>query len=437
MSRLSFIPFLFLCLTSLKGISQNEITITGKVLNNDFEPVSNCKITETHSATTVKTDKTGAFTFPVKFLSEAQLHIEINHFGFSPLSKNFTVVPNEISPEIMVLELVLEPLEIGEVTVFSGPQTIFKSDKLNVSDFEFTGNAILLLTYEKRPGHHQRLLLTDYNGKILSAKSVPDNVNELQRDYNDNIHVKGPDYLSFLVINNDLIYLLNEDPIQFENYIKPLVAKSSSQLYISNYSWHYPAFSYYAFNVNDSTVKTLRYIEDKFLLDLYRAEYKYVDTRTKLEAARMEYKTGVDKEIWAAVWNGFPNSLYYKPVYAPMFARNDTVMIFDHYVNKAYYFNSSNDIIDSVNISYHASKEHPGWKKKIIQDDVTGQIYSLYENNGWYTLATLGKNGQLVRSTKLEYKYPEKIRVHDGNVFFNYRPFESTQNKYLYKQQLN
>ena len=65
-------------------------------------------------------------------------------------------------------------------------------------------------------------------------------------------------------------------------------------------------------------------------MDLYRAEYKYVDGQEKLWAVRKEMATGIDKEIWIGA-KYFTCSVYYKVPYAPLFVKEDTVLVFDHF----------------------------------------------------------------------------------------------------------
>jgi hypothetical protein len=46
------------------------------------------------------------------------------------------------------------------------------------------------------------------------------------------------------------------------------------------------------------------------------------------------------------------------------------------------------------------------------------------------------KTGEISEKVKLHYKYVEKIRVHNNKVFYIYRPFESIQKRFLYKEKL-
>jgi hypothetical protein len=177
-------------------------------------------------------------------------------------------------------------------------------------------------------------------------------------------------------------------------------------------------------------------IEDELMMELYRAEYKWADVRTKLWAKNRELQTGVDAEIWVGA-NYFTQSIYYKELYAPLFHRNDSLFVFDYYKDKLYTFDVNGNPIDSVAIYHHYNKRRTGWRSKLIQDKITGQIYALYDRAGYTYLGLIDtKSGEITEQVKLEYRYVEKVAVHDNMVYYVYRPFESIQKKYLYREGL-
>ena len=61
---------------------------------------------------------------------------------------------------------------------------------------------------------------------------------------------------------------------------------------------------------------------DDFMMELYRAQYKYVSGRDKLWAFRKEQETGIDKEIWIGA-SVFTKDILFRPIYAALFVFND------------------------------------------------------------------------------------------------------------------
>lgn len=434
MSRFYF-PYIFLLLVlSQKGYTQNRVVVCGQILEEGGTPVTGCTVKLKNTTAKAVSDKKGFFVFDGTFKKSETIRITVSDIRYQVIQKDVVINPNNSSKDTLRLTFTLDPLELVEVNIHAGPQKVYASDQLNVWDFEFVGDRLLLLTYEKRPGNNMRLVLASDDSKELATYLVNDDVTKLERDYQGKIRLIGETAVFEVNVFDDKIYLLKANKDEYEKYLKPLVAQLGEQIYFSNYVWTYPGFSYFAYQTTDSSYQTLRYVEDKFMMDLYRAEYKYVDTRTKLEAYRMQLRTGIDKEIWAAAWNDFPHSLYYKPIYVPMFVRNDSVMIFDHYSNHLFYYDETNHLLDSVEINYHLGKEGGRWQKQMMMDEVTKKIYNLFEKNGTYILVELDNKARPVRSVALQHKYPGKIKVNNGFIYYNYRPFESLQNKYLYRQ---
>lgn len=437
MKRLLLIILAGLFLHMNQAWSQSEIILCGRLIDADSVPVKSCKIGVKNTSIATLSNNKGSFVFNSKFKSSDKITLVVNDMNYESFEKPVDFSLYNPKDDTVQVILMLSTREIETFDVYGKPKVVFSSDKVNVSDWQFVDDRLLLLTYEKRPGDQVKLILTDESQEILSSYLVQDDAQKIEKDYEGRFHLICETKSYAITLYQKQIYLLPENMEEYDKFIKPVEARTDEQVYFSNYSWHYPAFNYYAYSEADSSYKSLRYIEDKFLLDLYRAEYKYVDTRLKLEAYRMQLRTGIDKEIWAAVWNGFPNSLYYKPLYAPMFLRNDSVMVFDHYANKLFVFDAFNEPLDSININYHLGKEGDNWKKQLLMDNVTKKIYSVYAKKGNYYLTELNSKGQSLKSTELKYKYPEKIKVNNGYVYYNYRPFESQQNKFLYRQLLN
>ncbi|HYG52819.1 MAG TPA: hypothetical protein VD905_18070, partial [Flavobacteriales bacterium] len=293
-------------------------------------PVNNATLFIKGTSFKFVTGKNGKVFFYSDIIKSRNFKLGITDVRYAPFEKAYELVPNNATNDSLLINIALEPPTLISTDIYAKPEIVYQSKKLNVFDFEFVDDKLLLLTYERRPGNNMRLVLAGEKEDELSSHLVNNDAQKIERDYEGRLHLVCSESVYQITVYETQIYVLKEDKEEYESILKPLVNKTDEHIYFSNYAWHYPAFSYFAYNTADSTYKTLRYIEDKFMLEMYRAEYKYVDTRMKLEAYRMQERTGIDKEIWAAVWNGFPNSLYYKPVYAPMFVRNDSVIVFDH-----------------------------------------------------------------------------------------------------------
>ncbi len=316
------------------------------------------------------------------------------------------------------------------------PRPVFKSERVSVDDFEFMPDGrMILLTYARTKKKGTELCLYD-GEKILGEIGLKEPGNELIRDFRGNPHVVTNSSVYGLTAEDGKVYVGELQKDYYFSYIAPIVDTTISKYFFSNFDPNYPAFGYYTFGAEDSVYRKIVNIEDDLMMELYRSEYKWVDIRTKLWAKEMENETGIDAEIWVGA-NYFTQSIYYKELYAPLFERNDSIFVFDHYKNLLFSFDQEGNKRDSIPIFYHLQEKQTGWQKLLIQDQLTGQIYSVYEKNGQVTLRRIDlATGELKESIPLYYKYPDKVLIRGNRVYYTYREFETAQKKYLYEEKL-
>ena len=79
-----------------------------------------------------------------------------------------------------------------------------------------------------------------------------------------------------------------------------------------------------------------------------------------------------------------------------------------------------------------------GWEHPMIQDEITEDVYAIFMRNGYTFLSLLDtKTGDIIKTFKLYYKYVEGIQIIDNTVYYIYRPYESMQKKYIYKEPID
>lgn len=362
------------------------------------------------------------------------------HPIYQSSTKEF-IVKSKNATDTLNVEIFLSPEKIqfvGEVIVkpIGVPTTVFKSTRLSVADFEIQADGeLILLTYPKRLTKGSELLL--YDGlTVKNSFQVPNIAEELVRDYRGNAHIVCKDNVYGIYKNGSKIGIAQLEKDYFIKYILPIVDTNKTKMYFSTFDPNYPAMDYYTYDQVDSTYMKIMNIEDELMMELYRSEYKWMDVRTKLWAYNQELQTGVDKEIWIGA-NYFTNSIYYEEIYAPLFHRNDSLFLFDYYKDKLYTFDDLGNAIDSVSIYHHYQAKSTGWKKHLIQDKITGEIYGHFEKHGYTYLGRVDiKTGEIGELVKLEYRYIDKLEVHGNHAYYVYRPYESIQKKYLYKEKL-
>ncbi len=444
-----FLFFLYI----LGAVRAQEYHWYGKIIDSEFGGgVAKTNIISTEVKVGVTANSKGEFDVYFRFVDNKPAVFEISNVAYS----NQTIVlnPAEFNNYLLKKDILLEPSIITFPAVdFSEtkekPDTIYGLPKYNIGDFCFVGDKKLLLVYSKEKrwkkaedqnktyfeGCHLELL--DSTNRNINSYPLDGLFFGLYVEYLDEVFLTSP-YNNFrILIENDEIHLEKIDLSAFEEFIAPVVDTVNGTVISSSFNPAIPAFEYYAYNLQDSILRPIHHVEDQELLAVFRSEYKYMSGRGKLDAYRYEQKTGIDKEIVAAFMTGFVSSMYVKPLYAPAFSDHDSLIIFDHYKDKIYRFDTQQALFDSVAISYHKCKRPIRWKKKIIRDIATGEFYSLFEKNGYsYLYAIDIQTGEIKDTYKLFFKYVDRIRIKNGEVFYLYRPYESSQKKFLYREKL-
>jgi tRNA A58 N-methylase Trm61 len=80
-------------------------------------------------------------------------------------------------------------------------------------------------------------------------------------------------------------------------------------------------------------------------------------------------------------------------------------------------------------------KEGKEWEQQLLKDFCNNKLYGVFLRTGRHYLKELNtQTGEICSVFLINYRYPEKIKVHNGFVYYIYRPFESTQTRFLYKE---
>ena len=435
---MKFLLTLFVCCfyTALSAQTILKIVATDRSNRDPINqvPVS-YKSTKTGKSGETYTNKKGEAFLTVP--SGDTVEVTCNHTSFAEETKR-VVTKGSLKDTMRVLFSLNFTTTFNEFVVYpSGtPQTVFKSDRVSVDDFEFLPDGrLVLLTYAKNKKRGTELSLYDGDA-ILTAIPLGEYGNELIRDYRGNPHVITEKNVYGINASGLNVSIGTLDKKYYMTYIAPIVDTTVSKYFFSNFNPDYPAFEYYSFGAEDSSYRKIAKIEDELMMELYRSEYKWVDIRTKLWAKQLENETGIDKEIWVGA-NYFTQSVYYKELYAPLFEKNDTLFLFDHYKNRLYRYDKSGELMDSVPIFHHLRAKQNGWQKKLLQDQSTGEVYSVYEKTGQINLVRIDLlTGEMKETIPVFHKYADKILIRSNQVYYTYRPFETAQKKYLFYEKL-
>ena len=345
------------------------------------------------------------------------------------------------------LELVFAPNLLGDAVIDAKPDTVYGHQEYHVGDLAFLNGKLLLLTYEKEDRWKRqedakktiyqgvKLVLLDKQNDLIDARAIEDKALGFYTDFYDDVLLNTLDDPIYVQNQNEGIQCSKVSMEDYNNYFLPLIDSLDNKDLASTYNPDYPGFKYFGFNMEDSSLIDIKEVVDEELMIQFRSEYKWLGTRAKLQAARLELSTGIDKEIYGAYLSGFTHGPYYRSLYAPLYVSNDSAFVIDHYDNFMYCYTNNYQDRDSIPISYHLGRMGRFWDDEVLFDETTGDVYSLHRRNGNAYLCGVNKTtGELLGTFKLYFRHPETIKISGGEVYYTYRPFESQQKKYLYKE---
>ena len=428
----------FICGTA-PFYSQTSIIIKGKILEPEKKkPLSNISISMMNSTLGTTSDKNGKFELKLPALSHISLLFK--GLGYKNEIKELDFSTNESEKEILIM-MKTDSVSLEGVNVYAKakPDTIFGTPKYSIADFNFYEDKFILLTFTKNM-EHTFIRLINETKKEISSTEVPmegGEAKELHQDYMGFTNIICKDSIYRIIIKNEKIILYPLPVKDFNALLKPVIDTIQHHLYFSNYSSDFPMFNYYQFDKKDSTYYSFTSIENKELMDLYRFEYYFLKPNEKLMARQLADEYKIDKHKAAAMMTGFTKSMYYTPLYAPLFVISDTIHVFDHYKNLLFHFNSSGKKLDSVNISYHHPKKWNDWKNHMVKDITEGNVFAIYSRDGRKYMKKINiKSGQDEGNYRIIHYSADRIKVRDNYIYYVYRPYESTQEKFLYREKI-
>jgi hypothetical protein len=438
--RTSYISILVfsLLLPSLLKAQEGKLLIKGTVVSEtENKAISGVVIRLSNSPYSTLSNQQGEFILMVPKKNFLKLFTQ--HLSYETSTKEIRVNNRDTLIVNFQLSIKTTTLEGVSVTSVHKPETLVGKPNYGIYDFDFFEDKLILLASTGNLKNAQ-IQLSDYSGKISSSYQLPKEAGEAKQfyhDYESYTNVICKDSIFRLeVINNDLL-MRTIPQADFEKYHKHISDTANGNFYYSNQWEKYPSFNYYVSKPNDSVATLLKTISNADLLNLYNFEYYHLPPRMQLEARRMAdyYKT--DVHIVAAMMSGFTNSYFYEPLYAPLFVLRDTICIFNHHNDFLYHYTKENKLIDSVKIGYHHPKNWREWKKKLVVDEAENKVYAFFSKDGHNYLKQINhQTGKEMFTFKLQHHSADKIKIKEGYVYYIYRPFGSTQEKFLYRERI-
>lgn len=417
-------------------LAQDKL-IKGRVFDAETQkPISWVEVSEEISRNHVFTNDSGYFE--IKTYAWKGVKLSFNSMGFQEYVYQLDQQDVDTKELNLTIKLLPKSYQLPTVNVeVQKIDTVFGSKVYNVADFEFVPEGFVFLSYKKIMEKTNVLILANHKNMILHEIELPYVADKIGKDYLGFINVYCPNHIYRVEIKNQRIRLYELPREAFLAQIEPVKDSLKNALYFTDYRWDVPEFKYYLYDTLEQSVSTIHEVVDEELAELYHFEYYYLSNKDRVYAMKMEAATGVSRFKIANEISGFTHSLYYRPLYAPLYKDEDTILVFDHYKNKIFKY-IENDSLPKrvVDIDYHLVKNWRTWENQLIQDENNPRyFYAVFMIKNKYFLKKIdGRDGQIKEVFSLDHQYVEDIRVKNGYAYYLYRPFESIQKKFLYRQ---
>ncbi|MBA2611733.1 MAG: carboxypeptidase-like regulatory domain-containing protein [Bacteroidetes bacterium] len=434
-----YILFLFFSLAFHNASAQTEtLLIKGKITEiGTNKAIENVAVQVSNAPYATSTNKKGEFKLQLP--KKALYKLLISHTSYQSFIKEVKTGSSDTIDINISLQQRSNLLDSISVYAVHKPETLVAKTNYSIFDFDFYEDKLILLTAERSLAKAQ-IQLSTYEGKIISSFVLPKQAGEAKHffhDYEGYTDIICKDSIFRLDVLNTELMVMPISHKDFNHFIEP-IADSANNNYYYHDNWEkYPMFNYYYLKTNDSLNHLLSTITNADLMKLYNLEYYYLSPKMQVEARKIAQYYKTDKRIIAALMSGFTQSMFYEPLYAPIFILKDTICIFNHHNDFLYHYNKQNKLIDSVSISYHHPKNWREWKKQLFVDELSNKVYAFFSKDGHHYLKEINyQNGQEVMTYKLKHHSAEKIKIKDGYVYYVYRPFDSTQERFLYREKI-
>lgn len=431
------LAFLLLLPALDAGAQNGAVYITGRVT--DAEDRSSIRDASVEVENTLKatTDRYGFYFLKAE---KRDLALVFSFTGYETVTRNISA-KQFASSDTIILDIRMKKgilLKEFELNATQKADTVFGTHRFSIMDYEFHRDKFIFLAFEKKAW---KVMLAGDDEDVISGFAVPSEAGEaleLYKDFLGFVNVICEHAIYRVSINGNNSLTLAELPAEdFNTMIRPCIDTVAKKIYFSNYRPDYPRFKYFTYDQRDSTSQQVREIVDKPLALAHDFEYFFLKPRDKLTAMKIAQEYKADKQDVAALMTGFGSSKWFTPLYAPLFIRKDTILIFDHYVNALLKYDTAANLIDSIPIDYHKPKNWKEWERLLLEDESNGELYAVYLKGGYYYLKKIDqRTGKITSTYKLTNTYVHHIHVRDGYVYYIYRPFESLQKKFLYRERI-
>jgi len=340
---------------------------------------------------------------------------------------------------------------LSEVTVSENkPEIAYHEKTVSLETYEINEMGIYLIAY---CNSGNALLHLSFDLDTLSVLPIARKFDRLYKDVFGQIHLISYDSTYQIghrlyrdtYMDAELFYGMRID--EFYYIMGDNAAATDDVFIIATYSGSGCSgqeLYYHYFKRGNSNGNLLRYIFDQESLD-------YCENIQNLSGQkRLGGKSFIPSSDYYAHFVMRPRvnlrkwTLSSNPLYDPIFAIGDTLVLFNFEADKNEYFDKNAQLIGETPIKFHRYLNWNGkwvkkdnWKKEVLVDMARKEFYTVFEDEGVLSISKINlKTGQTQVVARLsDFRFVQLPMVNNGILYFMYHT-GSTHSKALYRMRI-
>ena len=373
---------------------------------------------------------------------------KIKYFSFYKIGYNTQIVLMQDLIKTDTVFLVQKEIKLSEVTISANPlEAIVKDKRFYVDDYLVLPNNDFLIITTRISNNSKYFDVAYYKREkgITCSKKINNETNPfLFTDCFKNLHLVTDNYSRQLFFTSDssFDFLPKYSKVKFDSTLKLCALKLDTQLLFKsfrppqtipgvyfNFTANSPFLTYIkVYKKNRRIFYSIVY--NKEIREMLKSEISDSQAlRASMDAA--DARRPSDQSYESAI------DLFYKkvakPIYAPVFLKNDTVVVFNFQEELIVFLTKTGNLLKEVKLN---DKEISTYRDfEIIYDEFKQNFYFKTRGFDKTFLSMLNiYTGSLSRTIHLEKAFAKNIQIQNGKIYYLVKEKEWDDTCYLYEQ---
>ncbi len=424
-----YLLVIVLFLLSNLALTQTKIivdSLTGKVVDYVY-------IYSSDKKTSLLSNALGNFKLP------NQNFTVLRFYKLGYITKNITA---QYLKQFDTIKLLSKQIELNEVVVSSKKlDTIIKDKRYYLDDYIILPNSDFLIITSKinskgfEVAYYKRDVGITYNRKF-KLETEP----SLFKDCFNNYHLltKESSRQFYFTSDTSFDFLPKYTRSKFDSTLaNAMLETDNAIIYRSPNKTQYLQSKNFATKINSISINFFR-ISNNRVTPFYHVEYNkdlMNMIKNELDDWEMLYNNKVVTKLYVNNQLMFFEKIIAKPILAPIFQRNDTIIVFNLQENTIQLLNSVGDSLKAIPIVFE--KLNKLKRLTVLFDAFTKQFYVDQALNDTPYLHKLNiLTGKITKEIKLEKTFVKNIQISAGKIYYLVKEKQWDDTSYLYAQNL-